>query len=95
MTFCWSWLSLLCLPITHIRKATQLIRERVQSDTILQKKIKAAAVIDVVDAIAKEAGFIISADELKKAQLELSDEELESVARANITELGHTKTPPS
>ena len=31
-------------------------------------------------AIAKEAGFMISADDLKKAQSELSDKELESVA---------------
>ncbi|WP_369813410.1 Nif11-like leader peptide family RiPP precursor [Synechococcus sp. MIT S9509] len=57
------------------------MRERVQSDTILQKKIKAAAVIDAVDATEKEAGFIISADEFKKAQLEFSDKELESVAK--------------
>ncbi|KZR87682.1 hypothetical protein MITS9504_00104 [Synechococcus sp. MIT S9504] len=48
---------------------------------MLQKKIKAAAVIDAVDAIEKEAGFIISADEFKKAQLEFSDKELESVAK--------------
>ncbi|WP_255476029.1 Nif11-like leader peptide family RiPP precursor [Synechococcus sp. BIOS-E4-1] len=51
-----------------------------QSDTILQQKIKAAAVVDTVAAITKEAGFSISADELKKAQSELSEEELEGVA---------------
>ena len=51
-----------------------------QSDTILQQKIKAAAVVDTVATITKEAGFSISADELKKAQSELSEEEFEGVA---------------
>ena len=54
--------------------------EKVQSDTSLQEKLKAAANPDAVAAIAKEAGFIISADDLTKAQSELSDEELEGVA---------------
>ena len=54
--------------------------EKVKADTILQEKLKAAADNDAVTAIAKEAGFSISADDLKKAQSELSDEELEGVA---------------
>ena len=54
--------------------------EKVQGDTSLQEKLKAAADADAVTAIAKEAGFSISADDLKKAQSELSDEELEGVA---------------
>ena len=54
--------------------------EKVQGDTSLQEKLKAAADADAVTAIAKEAGFIISADDLTKAQSELSDEELEGVA---------------
>ena len=55
--------------------------EKVQGDTSLQEKIKAAADADAVAAIAKEAGFSISADDLTtKAQSELSDEELEGVA---------------
>ena len=52
--------------------------EKVKADTSLQEKLKAATDNDVVAAIAKEAGFSISADELKKAQSEISDEELES-----------------
>ena len=36
----------------------------------------AAADIDAVVAIAKAAGYVITADELKKAQAEVSDEEL-------------------
>ena len=54
--------------------------EKVQVDTILQEKLKAAANADAVTAIAKEAGFSISADDWKNAQSELSDEELEGVA---------------
>ena len=54
--------------------------EKVKADTSLQEKLKAAADANAVTAIAKEAGFIISADDLTKAQSELSDEELEGVA---------------
>ena len=54
--------------------------EKVKADSSLQEKLKAAANADAVTAIAKEAGFSISADDLKNAQSELSDEELEGVA---------------
>ena len=54
--------------------------EKVKVDTTLQDKLKAAADVEGVIAIAKEAGFMISADELKKAQSEISEDELESVA---------------
>ena len=63
--------------------------EKVQGDTSLQEKLKAAADAtkpkaadaNAVAAIAKEAGFSISADDLKKAQaIEISEEELEGVA---------------
>ena len=54
--------------------------EKVKGDTSLQEKLKAAADADAVAAIAKEAGFSISADDLTKAQSELSDEELEGLA---------------
>jgi len=55
--------------------------EAVKADEGLQEKLKAAGDADAVVAIAKEAGFVISADELELAQLALSeDEELESVA---------------
>ena len=53
---------------------------KVKGDTSLQEKLKAAADSDAVLAIAKEAGFSISADDLKNAQSEISDEELEGVA---------------
>ena len=54
--------------------------EKVQGDTSLQEKLKAAADNDGVAAIAKDAGFSISADDLKNAQSEISDEELEGAA---------------
>ena len=52
--------------------------EKVKGDTSLQEKLKAAVDADAVTAIAKEAGFMISAEEFKKAQSEISEEELES-----------------
>ena len=57
--------------------------DAVKADTGLQEKLKAAADADAVVAIAKEVGFMISADELQRAQVageELSDEELEEMA---------------
>jgi len=54
--------------------------EKVKADTSLQDKLKSTADSDAVLAIAKEAGFSISADDLKKAQSEFSEEELEGVA---------------
>ncbi|QBE69388.1 hypothetical protein SynWH8101_1806 [Synechococcus sp. WH 8101] len=54
--------------------------EAVKADAGLQEKLKAAADADAVVAIAKSAGFVISAEELQKTQSDLSDEELEGVA---------------
>ena len=51
--------------------------EKFKADTSLQEKLKAASDADAVVAIAKEAGFSISAEDLTKAQSEVSDEELE------------------
>ena len=63
--------------------------EKVKTDTSLQEKIKAATDADAVVTIAKEAGFVVSADEIKTAQSapqELSDEELEGVAGGRYTQ---------
>ena len=54
--------------------------EKIKGDSSLQEKLKAAADTDAVAEIAKEAGFMISADDLKNAQLAISEEELEGVA---------------
>ena len=62
--------------------------EKVKADTSLQEKLKAAADDNAVAAIAKEAGFSISADDLTKAQSELSEKDLEGVAGGNWCMLG-------
>ena len=67
--------------------------EKVKADTSLQEKLKAAADSDAVLAIAKEAGFSISADVLKSAQSELSEEELEGVAGGDYPETEVTCSP--
>ena len=58
--------------------------EKVKTETSLQEKLKTAADIEAVVAIAKEAGFMIWAVEFKKAQSEISEEELENVSGGNI-----------
>ena len=54
--------------------------EAVKADAGLQEKLKAAKDADAVVEIAKAAGFVISADAVKKSQAEISEEELEGVA---------------
>ena len=55
--------------------------EKIKADTSLQEKLKAAADSDAVLAIAKEAGFMISAEDLASGEpLELSEKELERLA---------------
>ena len=54
--------------------------EAVKADADLQNQFKAAGDTDAVLAIAKQAGFVISSDELQRAQAEISEEELEGIA---------------
>ena len=55
--------------------------EAVEADVGLQEKLKAAADDDAVVMVAKEAGFVVTADQLSEVgQQELSIEELEGVA---------------
>ena len=61
--------------------------EKVKGDTSLQEKLKAAGDADAVVAIAKAAGFMISADALKKAQTEVSEEELEGASGGLLYQL--------
>ena len=54
--------------------------EKIQGDDNLQAKLKAAANPDDAIDIAKEAGFVITAEDIQSMQsatVELSDEELE------------------
>ena len=60
--------------------------EEVKADTSLQEKLIAVkSDADAVVAIANEAGFMISTDDLKKAQSEISDEELEEASDGTIS----------
>ncbi len=59
-------------------------QEKVKADTSLQEKLKSADNANSVVEIAKEAGFIISADDLTKTQSVISDRELEGVAGGRI-----------
>ena len=54
--------------------------EKVKSDAELQEKLKASADANAVVAIAKEAGFSITAEDIQSAPEELSDEELNGAA---------------
>ena len=54
--------------------------EKVKDDTSLQEKLVAAADAGAVAAIAKEAGFSISADDLNNTQVKIEDADLEGAA---------------
>lgn len=54
--------------------------EAVKADAGLQEKLNAAKDADTVVAIAKASGFVISVEELTRAQADVSEEELEGVA---------------
>ena len=68
---------------------------KLQDDEGLQEKLKGAADLDAAVAIAKDAGFDVSKDDLlsyqSKQNFELGDEELEEVSggwwseRCNLT----------
>jgi len=62
--------------------------EAVKADAGLQEKLKAAGTADAVVAIAKQAGFVISTEELNKAGTGISEGELEAI-------FGGIKPPPS
>ena len=55
--------------------------EDVEDDAALQEKVHTEAnrYADAVVAIAKEAGFGITAEDVKRAQLEISEDDLEGV----------------
>jgi len=67
-----------CPPMSE--EQLKAFLEKVRAEANLQEKLKAAADADAVVAIAKEAGFSISVDDIAKAQSEISEEELEGVA---------------
>ena len=58
--------------------------EAVKADADLQNQFKAADDTDAVVAIANQAGFVISSEELQRSQAEISEEELEGVAGGRV-----------
>ena len=64
--------------------------ERVKGDLGLREGLRAATDVDAVVAIAKAAGFAISVDDLKQAQAEVSDKELEGVAGGRTVDFPQT-----
>ena len=57
--------------------------EKVKGDTSLQEKLKSAGSNEAAIEIAKDAGFLITAEDIQSMQsstVELSDEELEGAA---------------
>ena len=56
--------------------------EKAKADTSLQDKLKGAASPEAAIEIAKEAGFVITAEDIQSMQsaIELSDEELEGAS---------------
>jgi len=74
------------MSASHLASSKQCKKSNskaVKADEALQEELKAATDVDAVVAIAKAAGFVISTEELNKAQAELSDEELAGVAGGN------------
>ena len=72
--------------VTNLQMSEEQLKaflEKVKADTSLQEKLQGVTDADAIVAIAKEAGFCISADELKKAVSdvsELDEEQLEKVS---------------
>lgn len=64
--------------------------EAVMGDTTLQEKVEAAKDIDSIVQIAKEAGFAISAEEVKQLQADPSDQELGGIA-GGLTTIDHLR----
>lgn len=54
--------------------------EAIQANTALQQKLQGITDLDAIVAIAEEAGFNISSDDLRKAQSQLTDASLEASA---------------
>ena len=65
-------------------KQLKAFLEKVKLDTSLQHKLKSVTDANSVVEIAKAAGFEISADDVKKAQEEVSDAELEAAAGGTV-----------
>ncbi len=54
--------------------------EAVKADAGLQQKLQGVTEPDAVAAIAKEAGFMITTEEVQRSQAEISEEDLTGVS---------------
>ena len=88
------------LPLTSMSEdQLKAFLEAVKDNEGLQEQLKAASDADAVVEIAKAAGFAISAEELQRAQSELSqadlsEEELEGVVAGSTFVCGWFGPPP-
>ena len=69
-----------CTTQAMTEEQLKAFMEAAKADEGLQMKLKAAEDTNAVVAIAKEAGFSISAGSWLRAAVEISEEELEGVA---------------
>jgi predicted ribosomally synthesized peptide with nif11-like leader len=84
-----------------LKEQLQAFLEAVKGDTALQARIQDTTDLDAIVAIAMEAGFVVSKQELEAAQaLELSEGELETIsgglrkAVGGNKAIGGRKKPP-
>ena len=63
----------------------QAFLEQAQHNAALQETLKAAKSNEEVLAIAKAAGFMISTEDLRTAQTEISEKDLEGLAGGGFT----------
>ena len=69
--------------LDHVAVSEEQIQafiDKAKADPSIQEKLKSAKTGPDVVAIAKQAGFVVTVDELANAQIELSDEDLEGIA---------------
>ena len=70
--------------------------EAVKADAGLQEKLNTAVDADAVVAIAKEVGFLISAEEVQRAQAEIPEDALGGVAAgASYVQVGENRRYPT
>ena len=72
-------------PQTMSEEQLKAFMEAVKADAGLQEKLNEAGDADAVVSIAKQAGFLISLDELQRAQAEISERGVDGGTNATYT----------
>ena len=65
-------------------ESARALMERVGSDEELRKKLEGAATPEEWVGIAKDAGYDVSDDDVKRLRSEISDDDLEKVAGGDV-----------